>query len=53
MWNRIGVIMVKIMKKKQEEEIDIGEEYQCPDCNHTIYSKKPPKYCPDCGTAFE
>lgn len=45
--------MVKVMKKKVEEEIDIGEEYQCPDCNNQFYSKKPPKYCPECRTAFE
>lgn len=46
--------MVKIMKKKQEpEEVDIGEEYQCPECNHTFYSKKQPKHCPECGIGLE
>lgn len=45
--------MVKMMKKKQEEEIDVGEEYQCPDCNETFYFKKQPKYCPECKCPFE
>jgi len=45
--------MVKVMKKKEEEQIDIGEEYQCPECNTVIYSKKPPKHCPECGIALE
>lgn len=46
--------MVKILKKKQEpEEVDIGEEYQCPDCNNQFYSKKQPKHCPECGIGLE
>jgi rubrerythrin len=46
--------MAKIMKKKEDlETVDIGEEYQCPECNETFYKKKAPKACPECGIAFE
>ena len=45
---------MKLLKKKQEtEEIDVGEEYQCPECNTQFYSRKQPKYCPECRTALE
>lgn len=44
--------MVKIMKKKQDEEVEIGEEFQCADCNGTFYAKKQPKHCPECGIEF-
>lgn len=37
--------MVKVMKKKQEED----EEYQCGGCNATFNAKKQPKHCPECG----
>jgi rubrerythrin len=45
--------MATMMKKKQEEVVDIGDEYQCPECNTTFYAKKTPKHCPECGCAFE
>lgn len=40
--------MVKVMKKKQEED----EEYQCGGCNATFNAKKEPKHCPECGVEF-
>ncbi len=44
--------MVKVMQKKKEEEVDIGEEYQCGGCNTTFHGKKEPKHCPECGIEF-
>jgi rubrerythrin len=44
--------MVKVMKKKAEEEVDIGEEWQCADCNGTFHALKAPKHCPECGIEF-
>jgi len=44
--------MVKVMQKKKEEEVEIGEEYQCGGCNTTFHGKKEPKHCPECGIEF-
>jgi uncharacterized protein YktA (UPF0223 family) len=44
--------MVKVMKKKAEEEVEIGEEFQCGDCNTPFHALKAPKHCPECGIAF-
>lgn len=39
---------LKITKEPVEED----EEYHCTGCNHIWYSKRQPKFCPNCGAEF-